>query len=116
MHRYMIARVIDPNDPERNLFDLWALTKLGQADAKAFELADHNHWEEYLERVQVEPGKCLLIAYNKGDIDAVLIDNNKWIDAVSELRGWLDKFPDGNEYEIFWKFSNGSVRKYTVHF
>ena len=113
MKRYEIVRD-KLDDPQ---ISLWYLADLCPGDTEAFEYADNDQWEEYLQRVEIKPGDCILIAYNNGDVDAILAPSTRWYEAVDQLRAWLDYLPNGDRYEIFWRFGGPSkVRKYSKDF
>jgi len=108
--RYEIVRTKDPDSPP---ISLWYLADLGSADTEAFEHADHGQWEEYLQRVEVKPGNCILLGYRDGDVNAILAETAEWIDAVDELREWIGQLVNGDRYEIFWKLSASKIRRYS---
>jgi len=115
MKRLKIVRVYLLDEPE---IGLSLLNRIAPADTdtEAFEHACANQWEKYLKGVTVEMGEVILIGYNNGDVDVIITVTEKWIDAVDELRRWLDKTPGGDSYEIYWKFHGGSVRSYSKDF
>lgn len=103
MKRFGICRL---RDPENVTIDLDKLNLLGKVSARGFELADDNNWEKFLEELDMELGTVVLIAYNNGNVDAILCSHsNQWSKAVDEFLEWLDQPPDGERYEIFWRWS-----------
>lgn len=113
MHRLKVVRVKNRNEPR---IDLSLLNGIAPADAETFEYADYDQWEQYLKGIEVELGKVILIGFNDGDVDVIIANSEGWLDAVDDLRRWLDEFPSGGNYEIYWKFNGGSVRRYSKDF
>lgn len=114
--RCEVIRTRDRDKPEVNLN--W-LAELKPIDKEMLEPGDSNKWEGYLQEVEVEPGACVLIAYNNGDVDAIVTTTNKWDEAIRELCAWLDEYPsfEGKKHEIFWKFGGaGRVRRYSRNY
>jgi len=111
-HEVIRIRIGDLDNPKSRC----ALNHLGEIDMEAFELAEAGCWEEFLKRVDVAPESCVLIGNNDGDVDTVIGTIYEWHEAIDELRSWMDQLPSGGDYEIFWKFHRGSVRKYSRDF
>lgn len=87
--------------------------RMAPADVVALKDASPDQWEEYLERINVKQGEVTLIGYNDGDVEIIVACTEEWVDAVDKLRKQLDQLPSGDSYEIYWKFSNGNVRRYS---
>lgn len=109
MKRLKVVRIQGLDEPK---VDLSQLEGIAFAESEPLT-ANPDQWEEYLKDVNVKKGEVVLIGYNNGDVDVIVDLIGGWVRAVSELREWLDQWPDGGSYEIYWKFSGGSVRRYS---
>lgn len=113
MKRLKIVRVQGLDEPE---IDLSLLNGIAPVDTETFKHTGANQWEEYLKGVTVEMGKVILIGYNNGDVDVIIVVTEEWMYAVEELREGFCQPPSGGSYEIYWKFGGGSVRSYSKDF
>jgi hypothetical protein len=109
MNRFEIYRWGMHGSSEENFGNLF---ELGDVKKAAYAAATEGCWDEVLRSISPPKGKVAILVYNDMDVDGVLCDENDFKDTIAEIL--KDVTPDGDSYNIYWKYSSGKVERFSA--